>query len=39
MFKNYEMQQICTLNKQDKNELEGLICFLNEEFITHTYSY
>ena len=35
-FKNNETQQICTLMKQSQDELEGLISFLNGEFIVHT---
>ena len=35
-FKNNGTQQICTLMKQSQDELEGLISFLNGEFIVHT---
>ena len=35
-LKNNEIQQLCTLKKQSQNELEGLICFLNREFIAYT---
>ena len=36
-FKNNETQQICTLKKQTQNELEGIISFLNGEFMKHSY--
>jgi len=36
-FKNDETQQICILKKQTQNELEGLISFLNGEFMKHSY--
>jgi hypothetical protein len=36
LFKNEESQQICTLKKQTQNELEGLICYLNGEFMNTT---
>ena len=34
-FKNNEIQQLCALKKQNQNELEGLICFLNGGFIAN----
>ena len=37
-FKNNKTQQICTLKKQTQEELEGLICFSNGGFMTHTYN-
>ena len=36
LLKNDKLHQICTLKKQREDELEGLICFLNGEFIGHT---
>ena len=34
-FKNNQTQKICTLKRQTQEELEALICFLNEGFMTH----
>jgi hypothetical protein len=36
LLKNDKLHQICTLKKQREDEFEGLICFLNGEFIGHT---
>ena len=36
LLKNDKKEYICTLEKQREDELEGLICFLNGEFIAHT---
>ena len=36
LLKNNEVQKICSLRKQTQNELEGLICLLNERLITNT---
>ena len=36
LFKNNEIKQICTLKKQNQNELEGLLCLLNERLISNT---
>ncbi len=36
IFKNKEIQQICILEEQSENELEGLILLLNEKLIINT---
>ena len=36
LFKKNEIKQICTLKKQNQNELEGLLCLLNERLISNT---
>jgi hypothetical protein len=35
LLKNNKKEYICTLEKQREDELEGLISFLNGEFIAH----
>lgn len=36
LLQNNEIKHICTMKKQSEDELEGLVCFLNGEFIAHT---